>query len=108
MVTKEEEPKVAEGLTDYELVMIYTPELTEEALEPAINSVTQVITGKGGVVSEVQRWGKKKLAYPIKHASEGNYVLVRFKAEPANNKELETNIKIAERIIRYLLVKVEQ
>jgi small subunit ribosomal protein S6 len=46
------------------------------------------------------------LAYPIKHFLEGNYVLTRFKISPARCKELETNLKISEEIIRHLLIKV--
>lgn len=110
MVTKEEtveETKVESKLPDYELALIFMPELGEEALEPLLASITQFITAKGGAVAEVQQWGKRKLAYPIKHFIEGNYVLMRFKCEPAYNKELETNLKISEKIIRYLLVKVE-
>ena len=91
---------------DYELVVIFRPEVLEEALDQAINGLTQVITGKAGAITEVQKWGKKKLAYPIKHANEGNYVFLRFKLDPAFNKELETNLKISEKIVRYLLVKV--
>ncbi len=106
MVTKEE-TKTEQELSDYELVMIFMPELGEEALEPLLASISQFITGKGGAVAEVQRWGKRKLAYPIKHFIEGDYVLMRFKCEPAHNKELETNLKISEKIVRYLLVKVE-
>ena len=106
MVTKEE-TKTEQELSDYELVMIFMPELGEEALEPLLASISQFITGKGGAVAEVQRWGKRKLAYPIKHFIEGDYVLMHFKCEPAHNKELETNLKISEKIVRYLLVKVE-
>jgi small subunit ribosomal protein S6 len=105
MVTKDE-TKTSEKLqNDYELVFIVTPEVADDAIDQVINNITQFITGKGGTVAEVNRWGRKKLAYPIKHVLEGNYVLIKFKLDPSANKELETNLKIAEKIIRYLLIK---
>jgi hypothetical protein len=59
-------------LQDYELVFILNPEMAEEALETRINGISQFITTREGVVSAIQKWGKKKLAYPIKHFLEGN------------------------------------
>ena len=107
MVTKDEAKVVETGLNDYELVFIVSPDVTDEALEPTVNGITQYITNKGGVVGEIARWGRKKLAYPIKHLLEGNYVLVKFKLDPSANKELETNLKISEKIMRYLLIKMD-
>ena len=107
MVTKEEAKSVEQTGNDYELVIIVHPEVADDALEPIINSLTQYITTKAGTVVEVAKWGRKKLAYPIKHLLEGNYVLLKFKLDPAANKELENNLKISEKIIRYLLIKVD-
>lgn len=107
MVTKDETKTVEQTGLDYELVFIINPEVADDALDPLINNITQYITGKSGTVVEVARWGRKKLAYPIKHVMEGNYVLIKFKLDPAANKELETNLKISEKIIRYLLIKVD-
>ncbi len=107
MVTKDETKTVEQTGNDYELVFIVHPEVADDALDPIVNNITGYITGKNGTVVEVARWGRKKLAYPIKHLMEGNYVLVKFKLDPAANKELETNLKISERIIRYLLIKID-
>ena len=93
-------------LTDYEMVYILSPEVDDVALESKIESISQFISGRNGVVDEVERWGKKKLAYPIKHFLEGNYVLTRFKVSPAQCKELEANLKISEEVIRHLLIKL--
>jgi len=102
-VEKTEDTRQAE----YELVYIINPDVTEEALESKLNSISEYITGHDGVVSNVDKWGKKKLAYPLKHYLEGNYVLTRFKISPARCKELEANLKISEEILRHLLLKVE-
>jgi small subunit ribosomal protein S6 len=113
MVTKDEEKTLEAAKTAeitgnaYELVFIVHPEVADEALDPVINNITQYITGKKGTVVEVARWGRKKLAYPIKHLMEGSYVLIKFNLDPAANKELENNLKISEKIIRYLLIKID-
>jgi small subunit ribosomal protein S6 len=107
MVTKDETKTTERLQNDYELVFIVHPEVADDALDPMINNITQYITGKSGTVDEVARWGRKKLAYPIKHLLEGNYVLIKFKLDPSANKELENNLKISEKIIRYLLIKVD-
>ena len=94
-------------LSDYELVCIINPDITEEVLESKLNSISEYITGHDGVISNVDNWGKKKLAYPLKRYLEGNYVLTRFKISPTRCKELEANLKISEEILRHLLLKVE-
>jgi small subunit ribosomal protein S6 len=107
MVTKEDVKTSEQLLNDYELVFIVSPEVADDAIDPLVNTYTQFISSKGGVMGEVAKWGRKKLAYPIKHVMEGNYVLVKFKLDPSANKDLETNLKISEKIIRYLLIKLE-
>ena len=94
-------------LRDYELVFIISPEVEEETLEATAGSVNQFITGKGGVLSGEERWGKRKLAYPIKRFLEGNYVLSRFKMKPIWSKELEANLQISEEVLRHLLIKIK-
>jgi small subunit ribosomal protein S6 len=106
MTSEEVVEQEDEGLSDYELVFIVSPEIAEENLEATINTVNQFISGQGGIISDVEQWGKRRLAYPIKHFEEGNYVLARFKLKPGQNRELETNLKISEDIIRHLLIKL--
>lgn len=94
-------------LRDYELVFIISPEVEEETLEATVGSVNQFITGKGGVISGEERWGKRKLAYPLKRFLEGNYVLTRFKMKPVWSRELEANLQISEEILRHLLIRIK-
>jgi len=93
-------------LRDYELIVIVSPEVPEEELPSHIDKISEFITNKGGSVTEVERWGKRKLAYPINHFREANYVLTRFKLEPGTTAELEANIRISEKILRHLLVRL--
>lgn len=96
-----------EQLRDYELVVIVSPELAEEGLEATIDKISQLITAKGGAISEIERWGKRKLAYPIRHFAEGSYILARFKLGSAFTRELEANLRISDEVLRHLLVKLE-
>ncbi len=93
-------------LRDYELVLIISPEVVEEKFDATIDNISQFITEKDGIVSNVERWGKRRLAYPIEHFMEGSYVLTRFRLKPALSKELEVNLQISEEVLRHLLVKL--
>ncbi|HEY51676.1 MAG TPA: 30S ribosomal protein S6 [Dehalococcoidia bacterium] len=105
--SKKEEIKTEEQpLRDYELVLVINPEVAEGTLEAAVNNVNQFITGKGGVISDKEQWGKRKLAFPIKRHLEGNYVLTRCKMKPAWARELDATLNISEDILRHLLIKV--
>ena len=106
MVSKEALKVEGKQQRDYELVLIVSPEVKDEVLETTIANVSQFITGKGGAISEVEQWGKRRLAYPIQHFMEGSYVLIRFKLEPTLGRELEANLQISEELLRYLLIKV--
>jgi len=102
-VSTEEESQ----LRDYELIVVISPEVAEERFEAVLDNIKRFITARGGVVSDVQQWGKRKLAYPIKHHIEGNYVLTQFKMKPESGKELEANLRISEEVLRHLLVKTD-
>ena len=106
MVSEEELKVEDKGLRDYELVVIISPEVAEENLDTTIDSVSQFITAKGGIISNVERWGRRKLAYPIEHFLEGSYVLTRFKLKPALGRELEVNLQMSEEVVRHLLIKL--
>ena len=101
MVAKEDNQ-----LRDYELVVIISPEVADNALDGVIDNISRFITDSGGTVANVEQWGKRKLAYPIKHFMEGSYVLTRCKLKPTLGKELEANLRISEDILRHLLVKI--
>ena len=106
---KMETPKAEDKtLREYELVYILSPQLEAETLDAAVAKVNQYATGEGGVIASENRWGKRKLAYPIKHFQEGTYIMAKLKMKPAYTKELESNLRITEDVLRYLLVKVEK
>jgi len=94
-------------LRDYELVLIISPEVVDEEFDATIDNVSQFITERAGTISDVERWGKRRLAYPIRHFGEGSYVLARFRLKPALSNELEASLQISEEVLRHLLVKIE-
>ena len=69
--------------------------------------VNRFITGKGGTISDTEQWGKRRLAYPIKHFTDGRYFLIKFNMGPAFGRELEASLKISEEVLRHLLIKSE-
>ncbi len=107
MVSDKVATEESEQLPDYELVLVISPEVAEEEFEAAIDKVSQFVSGKGGSISDVERWGKRRLAYPIRHFVEGSYVLTRFKLKPAFGKELEANLRISEEVLRHLLIRLD-
>ena len=92
---------------DYEMILIISPEVVDDKFGSTIDGVSKFITDNGGAVSEVEQWGKRKLAYPIKHFVEGNYVLTRFKLMPASSKELEASLHISDEVLRHLLIQLD-
>ena len=92
----------------YELVLIIDPEIPEEDVPSAIDKVSQFITGRGGTVAGVNRWGRRKLAYPIQRHLEGNYVLTQFQLDPSQITGLEASLGLAEEVIRHLVVRTDE
>ena len=94
-------------MRDYELTVVFSPEIAEEDLPAEIERVNDLVAQKGGIVGEANRWGRRRLAYPIKRHREGNYVLTPLKLQADVAAELERNLRGFDQILRYLLVKVE-
>jgi small subunit ribosomal protein S6 len=88
--------------------VVFSPEIAGEDIDDAIERVSQLITQKEGVISEVNRWGKRKLAYPIENFREGNYALIQLKLQPSQVAELDAKIKSREEVLRHLLVRLEE
>ncbi len=95
-------------MRDYELTVVFSPEIAGEDIEDAIERVSQLITQKDGVITEVNRWGKRRLAYPIENFREGNYVLIQLKLQPSQVAGLDAKLKSREEVLRHLLVRLEE
>ena len=92
-------------LRDYEILYIVRPELDDEQLQQAIASVDRLIDNLGGARQKTDIWGRRRLAYEVKHLREGQYVLTDFQIEPARVPEMEATLKISDTVFRHLIVR---
>jgi len=89
--------------------MLILPAEADEALvSTAVERITKVIAPSGGEVTKLDRWGRKRFAYEIARQTEGYYVVVQFKAEPATQQELDRTLKIADEVIRHKVMLLPQ
>lgn len=95
-------------LREYELVMVLRPDVPEEDVPATIERVQQFVTGRGGTVLNTDTWGRRKLAYPIKKYFEGNYIVTQLRLEPRDARDLETNLRLNDHVIRHLLVRTDE
>ena len=94
-------------MPNYELVFIVSPEIADDELPDAISKVSELISKTGGSITNVNQWGRRKLAYPIKRSTEGNYVLAQLEMEPTLTKELEADLRRSGDILRHLLIRAK-
>ena len=93
-------------MTKYEMLYILDNALTDEVKDGIIKKIEDLVNSKGGVVEKTDRWGVKKLQYPINYKSEGYYVLMTFEAEKTLVVEIKRIIGITEGVIRRLITKI--
>ncbi|EAX46963.1 ribosomal protein S6 [Thermosinus carboxydivorans Nor1] len=91
----------------YEVIFIVKP-LDEEATNAVIAKFENLIKNNGGNVEKIDRWGKRRLAYPVKDFTEGYYCVIYFDAEPKAVFELERVMKITDEILRHMVVKEDE
>ncbi len=90
-------------LREYELVMILSPEASDDEIAASVELWANYITERGGSVSEQDVWGLRRLAYPIRRFVEGNYVLTRFEMDAAHVRELDRTMNASEDVLRHLV-----
>ena len=92
-------------MNSYELLYIIDNEISDEAKEAVVAKISAVITDNGGTIDGVDKWGTRKLAYPINYKTEGYYVLVNFTAQATLPSELERVMRITDSVVRFLVGK---
>lgn len=92
-------------MTKYEMLYILDASLTDDAKEAIVKKFEDLVTANGGTVEQTDRWGVKKLQYPINYKSEGYYVLMTFEAEKTLVVEIKRVAGITDGIIRRLITK---
>ncbi|MDD2227377.1 MAG: 30S ribosomal protein S6 [Clostridia bacterium] len=91
----------------YELLYIISTNANETQREAIIEKFKKFIEDRKGIISGIDKWGIKKLAYPIKFKNEGFYVLMNFEAEPSVIKEMDSAMNITENVVRKMFVAKE-
>lgn len=94
-------------MREYELVTVINPEVDDGEISEIMDKVVQSISSRGGIIDKMDKWGKRRLAYPIRKFMEANYILTCFKLEPKLIKEVEAEIRALEDILRHLVVLSE-
>lgn len=92
-------------MRDYEILYIVRADLDDDKVQDIIKRVNTLIEKAGGSVERTNIWGKRKLAYEVKHQKEGSYVLQDFQIGPDRVPELEGALKITEEVLRHLVVR---
>ena len=92
-------------MNKYELAVVLNVKLEDEERAAAIEKITNYITRFGGTVTNIDEWGKKRLAYEIQKMKEGFYYFIQFDGDSTTPNELESRIRIMEPVIRYLCVR---
>jgi small subunit ribosomal protein S6 len=88
----------------YELMLIVPPDADDAAVQAVTDRITQTLAEQGGEIVKVDRWGRRRLAYPIDRHTDGYYVVVELQAEPEAVKELDRVLALLDEVIRFKVV----
>ncbi len=94
-------------MNKYELAVVVNAKIEDDERAATIEKVQAYITRFGGTVSNVDEWGKKRLAYEIQKMREGYYYFISFESDATAPAEIEARLRIMENVIRFLCVRQE-
>lgn len=92
----------------YEELYILRPDATEEDVDGSVEMIRGIVTGSGGSIDKVDKWGVRKLAYRLKKLNEGYYVLIQFSAQPEVVKELERRLRVSDAVVKFITVRIDE
>ena len=92
-------------MTKYELAVVVSAKIEDDERTAVVDKCKALIERFGGTITNVDDWGKKKLAYEIQKMKEGYYYFIQFDAETTAPAEIESRVRIMDNVIRYLCVK---
>jgi small subunit ribosomal protein S6 len=99
---------ILETPRQYEVVFIVDPGADDDEVNRLTENHKQIVTDQGGVITKSESWGKRPLAYEILHKTEGTFVLMEIEGSGGEIAELERRMRVNDRIIRYLTVRVDE
>lgn len=91
----------------YEIMYIINPTVLEEGREALIAEVNELLQANGATIAKTEKWGERKLAYPIEKKKSGFYVLTTFEIDGVKLAEVEAKLNIMESVMRYIVVKLD-
>ena len=94
-------------MNKYELAVVVSAKIEDDARTEIIEKVKALVERFGGQISEVDEWGKRRLAYEIQKMKEGYYYFVRFEADSTVPAEIESRLRIMDNVLRFLCVRQE-
>ncbi|NNF05487.1 MAG: 30S ribosomal protein S6 [Candidatus Eisenbacteria bacterium] len=94
-------------MREYESIFILNPEVEDAQVDTEVGKIKDIVTGGSGEITEVQKWGRRKLAYEIQKKKEGIYTLVRFMGDTEVLGELNRRYRLNEDLLRHLTVVYE-
>jgi small subunit ribosomal protein S6 len=92
----------------YELMFIVRPDMTEEDQEKLISTLESSVTGSGGAIKNVERMGKRRLAYVVRRFHDGIYILLTIEGSGGLVQELERRLRVTEPVIKFLTVRIDE
>ena len=94
-------------MNKYELAVVVSAKIEDEERAAVVDKCKALIERFGCTITNVDDWGKKRLAYEIQKMKEGFYYFIQFEAESSAPAEIESRIRIMDNVLRYLVVKNE-
>jgi small subunit ribosomal protein S6 len=91
----------------YEIGFIITPDANEEEVKKIVESISGTIKKAKGVIQNIDEWGRKKMAYPIKKNLEGYYVFIQTEVDGAVISDLERRLKQMEKVLRFITLRLD-
>lgn len=95
-------------MNKYELALVVNAKIEDDARAAVVERAKEYITRAGGTVTEVEEWGKKKLAYEIQKMSDGFFYFIQFDAPAESPAQIEQNVRIMDNVLRFLCVRKDE
>ena len=95
-------------MSKYELTVVVSAKIEDDERAAVIDKCKALVERFGGTITNVDEWGKKKLAYEIQHMSEGFYYFIQFDAEGTVPAEIEQDVRIMDNVLRFLCVRKDE
>lgn len=95
-------------MRNYELLFFVDPKLEQEELEAVTGKIVTRIETGGGEMVEQKDWGVRRLAFKVADLSDGKYFLYTFRLDPAQIKPLDRQLKLAQQVVRFMIVNTEE